>query len=59
MESFRGEQTKTRGTFVGQELRVHTSGGFVGSWPGKLVCPAQNADRARDVDAISRAYGVV
>jgi hypothetical protein len=31
MESFGGEQTKTRGTFVGQELRVHTSGGFVGS----------------------------
>lgn len=36
MESFGGEQTKTHGIFVGQELRVYTSGGFVGSWPGKL-----------------------
>ena len=33
MESFGGEQTKTHGIFVGQELRVYTSGG---SWPGKL-----------------------
>ena len=36
MESFGGEQTKTHGIFVGQELRVYASGGFVGSWPGKL-----------------------
>ena len=59
MESFGGEQTKTRGAFVGQELGVHTYEGFVGSWSSKPGLPwgAQNADRARDVDCFSGIWG--
>ena len=39
MESFGGEQTKTHSIFVGQELRVHTSGASWGADLASLVCP--------------------